>query len=699
MTADAATIEAILATIRGKESGGNYTVKNKYASASGAYQFVDGTWRDLTRRYGIGTQYRSAKTAPPQVQDAVARRYAADILRRHGGDVSVIPRVWYTGKNTKGTAADNVVPYPQYGNKETPAQYAASWLRRFNQNARKGGQGVAQVVADTSTGVRGQAAAGAAAGAGLFNGALGPSFAPGGAPVYGSAPAGGVDMLDMAALMRGAQAWGQQGPGELPDIEAIVADYQQGQAEALAAQVEDIKAAQKDANSRLKAVTLMLDQQRGRAVTDIASARQRSMTALQSNQTASLGAQQQADAQSAAGRASMGFAPNAASAPQLGGIADAGIAALQGGYSDLDAQMAGDIAELSRIIAQQGEAEQGTAALQAQALARRAMEARVGDFEATLQRDRLGALTEFGLEQPQRVLQMLQALTGIAGANQDAQLTQFGEQQANWRAQMGETGANYRAQLGETGATYRAELQERGATARAVLGEDRADARLAIERDVRARENDANWQRERWKIGVEAQMKGFKVQPDGSVRPADGSGMDSRKLLEAMTPTEATRAQSVLAMVGSPDGMTAAQLAVGVNTGQIKVSDKKFRESIGGNAETLARGLAAASFGPAGDPDVIDPMRAYEIIDRWSQEEAKKRKSSKASQAEERRILYGRARDMYDQWAMHDNALGREYVLDIMNRAQVQREALLTDWRNRFDAGVAAFIGGLAGNG
>jgi hypothetical protein len=50
-------INPVLATIRKMESGGDYRIRNKYATASGAYQFIDSTWQSLG---GSG----SAKDAP-----------------------------------------------------------------------------------------------------------------------------------------------------------------------------------------------------------------------------------------------------------------------------------------------------------------------------------------------------------------------------------------------------------------------------------------------------------------------------------------------------------------------------------------------------------------------------------------------------------------------------------------------------------
>lgn len=57
-----------LVKIRYCESGGNYSAQNPTSSASGAYQFLDSTWRGLPAAQG----YARAKYAPPAVQDAAA---------------------------------------------------------------------------------------------------------------------------------------------------------------------------------------------------------------------------------------------------------------------------------------------------------------------------------------------------------------------------------------------------------------------------------------------------------------------------------------------------------------------------------------------------------------------------------------------------------------------------------------------------
>jgi hypothetical protein len=60
-----------LACVRRHESGGNYQAKNPVSTASGAYQYLDSTWRTMSARAGH-SGYGSARSAPPWVQDAVA---------------------------------------------------------------------------------------------------------------------------------------------------------------------------------------------------------------------------------------------------------------------------------------------------------------------------------------------------------------------------------------------------------------------------------------------------------------------------------------------------------------------------------------------------------------------------------------------------------------------------------------------------
>jgi hypothetical protein len=122
-------VDRILATIRQRESGNNYQAQAAGSSASGAYQFIDSTWRTLTRRFNIGTEYQSAKDAPAAIQDQVAAAYVRDILERAGGDVSKVPLEWYTG-NIEGRMSSSAIAA---NNGLTPEAYQQRWMQDYSR--------------------------------------------------------------------------------------------------------------------------------------------------------------------------------------------------------------------------------------------------------------------------------------------------------------------------------------------------------------------------------------------------------------------------------------------------------------------------------------------------------------------------------------------------------------------------------------
>jgi hypothetical protein len=135
----------ILETIKSKESGGSYSAVNRNGGASGAYQFMPTTWRTLTHKFGVGTDYANAADAPPQVQDAVAGAYVKDILGRAGGDVSKVPLEWYTG-NLEGKISPAAIAA---NNGLTPQAYQAGWMKQYAKLG--GGSDVANIPSGSAT--------------------------------------------------------------------------------------------------------------------------------------------------------------------------------------------------------------------------------------------------------------------------------------------------------------------------------------------------------------------------------------------------------------------------------------------------------------------------------------------------------------------------------------------------------------------
>jgi hypothetical protein len=60
-----------LACVRRHESGGNYRAENPTSTASGAYQWLDSSWRSVSRMAGY-SGWGHAADAPPDIQDAVS---------------------------------------------------------------------------------------------------------------------------------------------------------------------------------------------------------------------------------------------------------------------------------------------------------------------------------------------------------------------------------------------------------------------------------------------------------------------------------------------------------------------------------------------------------------------------------------------------------------------------------------------------
>lgn len=123
----------VLTTIKTKESSNNYTAVNfawPQSTATGAYQFVRGTWRGAAKIAGVdeALQYRDAKDAPPEIQDRVAGGYISDILAKNGNNVAVVPLVWFTG-NARGYMSAHAI---QVNRGMTGSDYQREWMKVYN---------------------------------------------------------------------------------------------------------------------------------------------------------------------------------------------------------------------------------------------------------------------------------------------------------------------------------------------------------------------------------------------------------------------------------------------------------------------------------------------------------------------------------------------------------------------------------------
>lgn len=136
-TASTVNIDAVLATIRQQESGGNYTVVTSGGSdACGAYQYISSTWQAmLARTIAAGLlpantpRYARACQAPPGIQDAVARYDVTTFLNSVGGNVSLVPLHWYYPAAI--ASWPNMANYVPPGNSISLGNYQANWLKTY----------------------------------------------------------------------------------------------------------------------------------------------------------------------------------------------------------------------------------------------------------------------------------------------------------------------------------------------------------------------------------------------------------------------------------------------------------------------------------------------------------------------------------------------------------------------------------------
>ena len=122
----AVTLANVLATIRTRESRGDYRARAAKGSASGAYQFTDDTWNNFRG-------YAHAADAPAYVQDEKAALNVAPLLARYG--LAGVPVGWYYPAALSDASWMDRVPRPDFGNTLTVREYQAEWLSLYAQIA------------------------------------------------------------------------------------------------------------------------------------------------------------------------------------------------------------------------------------------------------------------------------------------------------------------------------------------------------------------------------------------------------------------------------------------------------------------------------------------------------------------------------------------------------------------------------------
>jgi hypothetical protein len=123
----ASDLDTFLNALKLQESGGNYLARNA-SGASGAYQFMPGTWANYKG-------YATAADAPPAVQDERARQLAQQYYSQFGnwGDVA---KAWYAGP---GFASKNLTA--KQGDYPSINDYAAQVLSKMGQPSTSSSKG------------------------------------------------------------------------------------------------------------------------------------------------------------------------------------------------------------------------------------------------------------------------------------------------------------------------------------------------------------------------------------------------------------------------------------------------------------------------------------------------------------------------------------------------------------------------------
>lgn len=119
VTSTSTPLEAIRQGITAKESGGNYKAQSKTSTASGRYQYLDGTW-------GNYKGYKKASDAPPEVQDEKFNQDMGKFLTKYNGNLEAAAIAWFQGPGVadKFVKGDTSVLLKKDANGKTTASYS-----------------------------------------------------------------------------------------------------------------------------------------------------------------------------------------------------------------------------------------------------------------------------------------------------------------------------------------------------------------------------------------------------------------------------------------------------------------------------------------------------------------------------------------------------------------------------------------------